>query len=91
MEEKIIKEVQRFINIPFNYEEWNEFESKQLDFLLKDFVIDKMERSTYNALWDATLWLDRYFSFAKDKTYVILSEISVLWLFDAHLKMRKRL
>lgn len=89
MEKKVIKELQKFINTPFRYKDWAVFEESKLDYMLKDFMIDRMERNPYNALWDTILWLSDHFMFSKDKQIVMMSTISVLALYNMNLKERE--
>lgn len=49
---KLIKETQQFINKPFTYEKWLDFESNKLAFMLKDFFISKTDDIDFNSMFD---------------------------------------
>lgn len=88
MKEKLIKEIQKFLNAPFKYASLIAFLDKQKDFLLQKNVLDKTDEAEYNALWDAILDLEKFFSYANDPMLTIGAEISVLRVFDSNLKNR---
>ena len=91
MKEKIIKDIQKFINIGFNYSQLLIFLDKQKDFLLKKNILEKTEECEYNALWDTILDLEKFFLFGNKPSLVIKARISILKIFDYNLKERIKL
>ncbi len=90
MKEKLIKEIQKFLNQPFKYSALLLFLDKQKDFLLQPNILDKAEEYEYNALWDTIIELEKYFNYAKETNMTIGCQLSVLGLFDHNLKERKK-
>jgi hypothetical protein len=74
MKEDLIKKLQKFINNPFSYSELLIFLDKQIDILLHN---QEWENNKYIALWDTISDLERYFSYAQDSKYLIISNISI--------------
>lgn len=90
MHEKLIKEIQKFLNQPFRYDELIKMLDKQKDFLLQKNVLDKTDDCEYNALWDTILDLEKFFLYGNEPNLTIGVKISVLAVFDYNLKQRKK-
>lgn len=90
MKEKLIKEIQKFINSSFRYSELLKFLDKQKDFLLQKNILEKLEDCEYNALWDTICYLERFFAYANAPNLIIGCELSVLKTFDSNYKERKK-
>jgi uncharacterized protein YjcR len=88
MKDNLIKLVQKFINTPFSYLELLIFLDKQKYFLLQKNILEKTEDCEYNSLWDTMLCLEDFFSFANSNNLIIISEISVLSIFNSNYKWR---
>ncbi|MES2287890.1 MAG: hypothetical protein V4547_19535 [Bacteroidota bacterium] len=90
MKEQFISKLQKFISVPFTYENLCIVIDKQRDFLLTKNIMDKTEPNELNALWHTLDDLKEYFSFANEKGVVIVTQVSVLLIFDINIKWIKK-
>jgi len=90
MSERLIKEIQKFLNAPFRYADLIKFLDKKKNFLLHKNIIDKTNEREYNALWDTINDLERLFLFGNKPQLVIGTKVSVLKIFNYNLSERTK-
>jgi hypothetical protein len=90
MKEKIIKEIQEFINRPFKKKDLISFLDKQFNFITQDSINDKFEKNEYNALFDTLDTIKNKYYFLDDNLVCVTVDYSILLVFNTHLEERKR-
>lgn len=89
MFEKLIKEIQKFINTPFRYSDLVILLDKKKDFLLSKNILENSDEFEYCAMWDMMIDLEEQLKILEDKNLVILSEINIQEIYRYHLNIRK--
>lgn len=88
MKDNILKSIQKFLNSGFRFNDLQDYLKAHQYNILQSNIIDKFDKSEYNALWDTMLYVEDYFSFSKDKNLIIGTRISVLEVYRYCLKIR---
>lgn len=88
--EKIIKELQDFINKSHSYSELINFLDEKFKFILQDSINDKIEKSEYNAMLDLFDHLKNHFkSMNQDGLVFTSTGFSINLRFNYFLEIRK--
>jgi len=80
--EKVIKQLQQFINKPFTYEQMIHELERQRTYLMQPSVIDNTPQREYNSAWNMVLYLEAYFEAFNGYPYMIVSNQSVQSLYN---------
>ncbi len=89
MFEKLIKEIQKFVNTPFRYADLLLLLDKKKDFLLSKNILENSDEFEYNAMWDMIIDLEEQLLILEGENLVILSTISIESIYRYHLNIRK--
>ena len=80
--EKIVKGLQHYINSPFTYSGLAAELEKHRSHLLIPGVIEKTTRREYNSLWSLLEYVEAYFKPMNNDGLIVVSNLSVLNLFN---------